>query len=604
MSYSIILKKIKLLLYTLHSLNKKGIFMDEKNEVLLNLALEATPEELEKSPNLAAGVNEDTGIWEVIIKFNQIPTQLFLDFPQARLTDLGYGYGILTISKEGVYALANYPEIEYVEKPKRLYFSVTNGKRVSCITPVRSEPFSLEGAGTLVAILDSGIDYRHPDFQNPDGTTRIAYLWDQTLSGTPPEGFYRGREFTAAEINLALSAASEAEAYSLVPSLDVSGHGTFVAGIAAGNGNVGGPSYAGVAPKASLLVVKLGSPQQTGFPRTTELMEGLSYVLRKAEELGQPVAVNVSIGNSYGSHTGTSLLETYFNQMAGQYKNVISVGSGNEGARAGHTQGQIVTGESRQIALQVGSLEPNLNVQLWKSYADTFSIALRSPSGESTGPISLVPGAQRYRLQDTDLLIYYGEPRPYSNRQELYVEFLPVNSYVNQGIWLIELYGEAVTSGFYQLWLPSAGVLNEQTRFLSPEPSLTITIPSTAEKVITVGAYDGLTGQYADFSGRGFVELPWDVKPDLAAPGVSITSTIPGGGYGTESGTSMATPFVTGSSALLMEWGIVRGNDPYLYGEKVKAYLIKGAKPLPAFTMYPNPYVGWGALCLRNSLPV
>lgn len=578
--------------------------MDEKNEVLLNLALEATPEELEKSPSLNAGIDEETGTWEVIIKFHSAPTQLLKDFPQARLTDLGYGYGILTISKEGVYALANYPEIEYVEKPKRLYFALMNGKRVSCITPVRNEPFFLEGEGTLVAILDSGIDYQHPDFQNPDGTTRIEYLWDQTLPGIPPEGFFRGREFTKEEINVALAASSAAEAYNLVPSRDISGHGTFVAGIAAGNGNAGGPSYAGVAPKAGLLVVKLGTPKEGGFPRTTELMEGLSYVLRKAEALGRPVAVNVSIGNSYGSHTGTSLLETYFNQMTGWYQNVISVGSGNEGARAGHTSGQLSTGETQQIALQVGNLEPTLNVQLWKSYADTFAISLRSPSGESTGPIPLIPGARRYRLQDTELLIYYGEPRPYSNRQEIYVEFLPINSYVNQGVWLFELYGEAVTSGYYQLWLPSAGVLNEQTRFLTPEPFLTITIPSTADKVVTVGAYDGLTGRYADFSGRGFVELPWDAKPDLAAPGVSITSTIPGGGYGTESGTSMATPFVTGSSALLMEWGIVRGNDPYLYGEKVKAYLIKGAKPLPAFTTYPNPYIGWGALCLRNSLPV
>lgn len=578
--------------------------MDEKNEVLLNLALEATQEELDKSPDLNAGINEATGLWEVIIKFREIPTRLLSDFPEARLTDLGYGYGILIISKEGVYALADYPEIEYVEKPKRLYFSVLNSKRISCITPVRSAPFMLEGEGTLVAILDSGIDYQHPDFQNPDGTTRIQYLWDQTLTGTPPKGFFRGREFTAEEINQALSAANQAEAYSIVPSRDVSGHGTFVAGIAAGNGNVGGPAYTGVAPKASLLVVKLGSAREGGFPRTTELMEGLNYVLGKAEELGKPVAVNVSIGNSYGSHTGTSLLETYFNQMAGRYKNVIAVGSGNEGARAGHAEGRLTTGETRQIALQVGSLEPSLNLQLWKSYADTFAISLRSPSGESTGPIPLTPGARRYRLQDTELLVYYGEPRPYSNRQELYIEFLPVYSYVNQGVWQLELYGQDVTAGFYQLWLPSAGVLNEQTRFLSPETSLTITIPSTAEKVVTVGAYDGLTGRYADFSGRGFVELPWDAKPDLAAPGVAITSTVPGGGYGTESGTSMATPFVTGSSALLMEWGIVRGNDPYLYGEKVKAYLIKGAKPLPAFTVYPNALVGWGALCLRESLPV
>ncbi len=578
--------------------------MDEKNEVLLNLALEATPEEREKSLDLNIGVSEDGEIWEVLIKFREIPSQLFQDFPEARLVDLNYGYGVLTISKEGVYALNSYPEIEYVEKPKRLYFALVNGTRVSCINSVRNSPFYLEGEGTLIAILDSGIDYTHPDFRNPDGTTRIKALWDQTLPGTPPKGFFRGREFTEAEINQALAAPTSSETFNLVPSQDTSGHGTFVAGIAAGNGQTGGASYVGVAPKASLLVVKLGTARATGFPRTTELMEGLSYVLNKAESLNQPVAVNVSIGNSYGSHTGTSLMETYFNQMAGRYKNVIVVGSGNEGARAGHAQGQLVQGQTALLELQVGNLQPAFNLQLWKSYSDNFSISLRSPSGASIGPLSRIPGAQRFRLENTNLLIYYGEPRPYSNRQEIFFEFLPENNYVNQGIWTLELYGEKITSGSYQLWLPSASVLNGQTKFLNPSSGeLTLTIPSTADKVITVGAYNGLTGAYADFSGRGFVELPWDAKPDLVAPGVSITSTIPGGGYGTQSGTSMATPFVTGSSALLMEWGIVRGNDPFLYGEKVKAYLIKGARPLPAFSNYPNAQTGWGALCVRDSLP-
>lgn len=579
--------------------------MDEKNEVLLNLALEATPAEREKSLDLNVGVSADGTVWEVIIKFREVPARLLEDFPEARLVDLGYGYGVLTISRDGVYALANYPEIEYVEKPKGLYFALANGKRVSCINPVRNTPFYLEGEGTLIAVLDSGIDYTHPDFRNPDGTTRIKALWDQTLSGNPPEGFFRGREFSEAEINEALAAPTPAETLALLPSQDTSGHGTFVAGIAAGNGQVGGPSYSGVAPRASLLIVKLGASREGGFPRTTELMEALSYVVKKAEQLNQPVAVNISIGNAYGSHTGTSLMETYFNQMAGRYKNVIAVGSGNEGAKAGHTQGQLGQGQTSLIELQVGSTQPAFNLQLWKSYADDFSIILRSPGGNTIGPLPTAPGAQRYRLEDTELLIYYGEPRPYSNRQEIYFDFLPLYSYVNQGVWLLELYGEKITSGNYQLWLPSASVLNGQTKFLNPSSEeLTLTIPSTADKVITVGAYDSLTGRYADFSGRGFVTLPWDSKPDLVAPGVSVTSTVPGGGYGTQSGTSMATPFVTGSSALLMEWGIVRGNDPFLYGEKIKAYLIKGARPLSAFSTYPNAQTGWGALCLRDSLPV
>ena len=153
------------------------------------------------------------------------------------------------------------------------------------------------------------------------------------------------------------------------------------------------------------------------------------------------------------------------------------------------------------------------------------------------------------------------------------------------------------------MWLPSESVLNQGTGFLFPTDSTTLTIPSTASRAISVGAYNALTFSYADFSGRGFTRITNLVKPDLVAPGVNVTSVAAGGGYAQFTGTSFATPFVTGSAALLMEWGIVRGNDPYLYGEKVKAYLRRGAKKLPGFTEYPNNQVGYGALCAEQSIP-
>ena len=160
-----------------------------------------------------------------------------------------------------------------------------------------------------------------------------------------------------------------------------------------------------------------------------------------------------------------------------------------------------------------------------------------------------------------------------------------------------------VRDGEYHLWLPSSGAINGATRFLYPTPVGTLTIPSTARKIIAVGAYNSRTLTYADFSGRGTEEGESRDKPDLVAPGVDIMTTAPGGGYAQATGTSFATPFVTGAAALLMEWGITDGNDPFLYGEKVKAYLQKGARALPAFEEFPNGQIGWGALCLRDSLP-
>lgn len=577
--------------------------MDEKNEVLLNLSLDATPSEREKSLTLNVGVNEAANLWEIIIKYNGSLSTVTTVFPLIDAVDLGSGYAILRLPKESIDVLAGLPQIEYVEKPKGISFAVEQGRRVSCVNPVQvSSPF-LTGKGVLIGIIDSGIDYTHPDFRNPDGSTRIRWLWDQTLPGTPPAGYYLGREFSEEDINQALSASSPTQQADIVPSVDTSGHGTFVAGIAAGNGRQGGNTFQGVAPDAGLVVVKLGNSPREGFPRTTQLMTGLNYIIGKALDANLPVAINISFGNSYGSHTGTSLLETYFNQVSDRWKNVIVTGTGNEGIRAGHASGTVLPGQTELIQLEIGSYEPAMNVQLWKSYADDFQILLRSPSSQAIGPLSPFPGASRYRLEETELLIYYGEPRPYSNLQEIYIDFLPASSYINSGIWQIELTGTRITSGNYQLWLPSSNVLNSQTKFLRPSETRTLTIPSTASKVITVGAYNARNLQYADFSGRGFLSSPWDGKPDLVAPGVNITSTLPGGGYGTLSGTSFATPFVTGSAALLMEWGITQGNDPFLYGEKLKAYLQKGARRLPGFSQYPNPQTGFGALCVADSIP-
>ena len=212
----------------------------------------------------------------------------------------------------------------------------------------------------------------------------------------------------------------------------------------------------------------------------------------------------------------------------------------------------------------------------------------------------------RYRLEDTILLIYQGEPTPYSVRQEIYFDFLPVDNYVNQGIWSFSVEPIRVEGGEYDFYLPSSSVLSRETRFFLPTPEKTLTIPSTASRVITVGAYDTYTEAYADFSGRGadLSASSVDIKPDLVAPGVNVVTLSPGNLPVTVSGTSFATPFVSGSAALLMEWGIVRGEDPFLYGEKVKAYLRRGARPLRGERTYPNNRVGWGRLCLSESIPI
>lgn len=568
----------------------------QKLENLLNLALDSTETEREKSLNLDVGYDPIDREWDLIIKYSGS-----LDPVRAiasRVTELQNEYAIIRITESRIEILSGIPEVEYVEKPKRLFFQVAEGRRVSCINAVQDTRLSLYGQGILIAIIDSGIDYANMDFRNVDGSTRIRYLWDQSLNPadgeSAPEGYGIGVEYTKEQIDEAFNAQNVSEQRRLVRSQDISGHGTAVAGVAAGNGSNSGGRYAGVATQSELIVVKLGNPMQEGFPRTTELMMGIDYVIRKALELRMPVAVNISFGNTYGGHDGTTLLERYIDDVSNIWKSVFCIGTGNEAASAGHTSGRIISGGEEIVQLAIQNRQPSISIQIWKEYTDQIEISIINPSGVRVGPVQEVLGPQRFRIGQTEVLLYYGKPSPYSTSQEIYIDLLPVESYLTEGIWRIVLSAGRIVTGQYEMWLPSDNVLNRGTGFLFPTDATTLTIPASASRAISVGAYDARTFAYADFSGRGFTRLTNMVKPDLVAPGVEVMTTTVGGGYAAFTGTSFATPFVTGSVALLMEWGIVRGNDPYLYGEKVKAYLRRGAKELPGFGEYPNEEVGYG----------
>ncbi len=569
--------------------------MSQKIENILNLALEATPEERARSAELDVGYDAGEREWDLIIKYSgSLDTAREIG---ESVTELLNNYAVVRIREDRIEALASLPEVEFVEKPKSLYFQADVGRQVSCIDAVQEPPYGLTGQGVLVGIVDSGIDLTNADFRNEDGTTRIAALWDQA-----------DREFTSEEINEFLNAqGSERPAVRPPLSVDSSGHGTAVAGIAAGNGRGSeGRRYRGAAPESELVIVKMKSPQPGGFPRTTELMTGVDYLIRKAQEMRMPIAVNISFGNTYGPHDGSSLVEQYLNDVSAIWKNVICIGTGNEGTAAGHAAGIVSDEEETVQELAVQEREQPFGLQIWKSYTDEIDISIISPAGEQAGPFREKTGAQRYLAGSTELLVYYGEPKPYSVRQEIFIAFLPMRDYVDSGVWQIVLTPRRIVAGTYQMWLPAQAALNVGTAFLTPDGMSTLTVPSTAARAVTVAAYDGRTFSYADFSGRGpsaVYESAGVPKPDVAAPGVDVNAPIPGGGYRAFTGTSFAVPFAAGGAALLMEWGIVRGNDPYLYGEKVKAYLRRGARQLPGYRKWPNAQLGYGALCVRDSLP-
>lgn len=579
----------------------------QKQENLLSLAISSTEEERIKSGILNVGIDSETNRWEVIVKYHGNLERIANDEIQVEI--LIAGYAIVTLPAFLLEALAELEEVEYMEKPKSLVYNLYEAKTKSCITPISVPNGELSGKGVWIAVIDSGIDYYLEDFRNEEGT-RIRFLWDQGLKADrengfrQPEGFRIGVEFTKEQIDGALETGNRQQALALVPSQDLSGHGTAVAAVAASSNE--DILLRGAAPASELLIVKLGETKESDFPSTTQIMRGVTYVIRKALEFNKPLVINLSFGNTYGSHDGSSLLERFLDNASEIGRTCICVGAGNEGSSNGHYSANAK--ETELVELAVAQRESTVNVQFWKSYEDEFEIILVAPDKQEY-PIIMetTPARREFVFDKTKILIFTGVPTPYSTKQEIFFAFLPQQDYINSGIWGFRLKKGNVKDGEFQLYLPPALQRNNGTIFFQATPELTMTIPATSGRVISVAAYNDISDAYADFSGRGrqegFTYLAAEGrKPDLAAPGVGILAAKAGGGRESYTGTSFAAPLVAGSVALLLEWGIVLGNDPYLYGEKMKAYLRKGAVPIRGETGYPNSKVGWGVLCVRNSL--
>jgi subtilisin family serine protease len=470
----------------------------------------------------------------------------------------------------------------------------------------RNPNFDLRGQGVLVAIIDTGVDYTNPIFIKEDGTSKIAAIWDQTIESEQfPEPFFYGTEFNAEQINQALQTENPLE---LVPSTDDNGHGTMLAGLAVGS-PVPENQFSGTAPEAELLVVKLKqmkqplrdfyviSPDITAY-QENDIMWAIHYVIEKARTLQKPVAICVAVGSSQGGHDGRDALGLLSSVLADFPGVVMIVSAGNEGNSRRHYYGEIdSTIGYTTVELNVGENEQGFVMEIWGAAPNTYSIDILSPTGEYIPRIAESLRVNRevtFIFEKTLITVDYQMVEASTGDQLILLRF----QNPTQGIWRLQVYGRGDLPGSIHIWLPMNGFVSDNTYFIQPDPYTTITAPGNALVPITITAYNMDNNNLYQKVSRGYSRSNI-VKPELAAPGVNMVSPNLEKGFTTVSGTGSAAAHTTGIAALLLEWGIVRGNYPGIDTVEVKKFLIRGARRSSNLS-YPNRDWGYGMVDIYN----
>lgn len=480
----------------------------------------------------------------------------------------------------------------------------SQGNDASGITRVLNQPFlNLSGRGVIIGIVDTGIDYRKDAFKFEDGSTKILGIWDQTVDGKRQDDLYFGSTYTSDDIN---NANRSSDPYSIVPSVDEDGHGTFLASVAASNEP---GEYIGAAPKAYLLIVKLKKASQYLIDRylvtndnpnlyeSTDYMLGMKYILDASEKFNMPIVMCIGMGTNDGAHDGSTLIEEYISFVSQRVGYAFVTAVGNEANAKHHTQGKIpATRAADRISIKVGEQGASFTVIIHSPGYDKISAGVTSPTGEAVPRVSFQSGLEysnQLVLENTRITLRYFR----DNNNNVIVSF----KNATQGIWNIILYGDLIINGEYWAWLPITGQISPTVEFLRPTPEYTIVIPSTALRAIKCGAYNSKDQSLLVSSSWGPTRL-LRIAPDFVAPGVDVKGIYPTG-YGTMTGTSVAAAITAGIAALLFEWGIVNGNKPAMDSDLIRSYLISGCQR-ESNLAYPNIQWGFGKVNLYGTFEV
>lgn len=525
-------------------------------------------------------------------------------------------YAVTYIAREAIGELS-VTDYNYGAIPKYYVPMDAEALNASGILRVQNQPYlNLKGKGTAVAIIDSGIDYENPAFRDAGGKSRIAYLWDQEIlteaeerGGRQERNVPYGKEFTGREIDEALA---REDPLAVVPSSDASGHGTFLAGIAAGSPNAR-QNFLGAAPEAALIVVKLKPikqylrefyllPEEAQAYQENDIMFAVQYAIDRARKMNMPVSICIGLGTNLGAHLGEGPLSQYLDSVSRYEQRAVSVAAGNEGNMRHHFGGLIETGEQEVVVeMRVGADDPGFVVEFWGNAPNFYSMQIQTPFGEEADVLTGRGGnAQdiRFIFSNTKIQATYVRLERQSGSTLIFLRMIEPA----EGIWKFRIFSNAVYNAGFHMWLPPQGIVGEDTYFLESSPSNTVTNPGDSEAVMTVTAYDYRNESLYLEAGRGYLS-DGGIKPDFAAPGVEITSTVPGGRFVKRSGTSLAAAQTAGAAALMFEWAAVKGNSPFLNGKSIKNYFIRAAGRSGG-REYPNPEWGYGKLNLYDTFTI
>lgn len=492
----------------------------------------------------------------------------------------------------------------------RLYTTLnTAALEASGILRVQSQPYlNLKGDGVLMGFIDTGIDYRLDCFQNSDQTSRIVSIWDQTITdGTPPYNLGYGTEYKKEQIDQALSSS---DPLSVVPSVDANGHGTFLAGIAAGTEN-SSADFIGAAPHSSIAVVKLKQakkylkdyflvhPEDVPVYQETDIMMGLRYLFLLSAHMRLPLVICIGVGTTQGDHSGNSPLCDVIDNFSSSSGFYVSAAGGNEAGRAHHYLGSFSSPQQEEnVEILVDEQDTGFCVEFWAQSPELYSIGLTSPLGETIPPATVRLGqAMRFSflLEKTIVDMTYEVVEFRSGGQLIFLRF----QNPTPGIWRLKIRNVIYINGIFHLWLPITGFISPGTVFLSPNPYTTLTSPSDADTALTVSAYDTYQNSLFINSSRGYTRTN-QIKPDIAAPGVNVYGPVSGNQFSTRTGTSNSAAIAAGAVALLVNWGLNQTVPRVLSPAEVKNYIKRGASRSDDLS-YPNREYGFGTLDLYNA---